>query len=42
MQFSGDENLAWRVDSEFNAKKLFFVTHPWYFKGKFHDQSHKN
>lgn len=22
------------------AKKLFFVTHPWYSKGKFHDQSH--
>tara|TARA_Y100000768_G_scaffold131051_1_gene97415 strand:- start:2987 stop:4060 length:1074 start_codon:yes stop_codon:yes gene_type:complete len=22
------------------AKKLFFVSHPWYTKGKFHDQSH--
>jgi capsular polysaccharide biosynthesis protein len=24
-----------------SAKKIFFVSHPWYTKGKFHDQSHK-
>ena len=29
-----------KIYKHINAKKLFFVTHPWYFKGKFHDQSH--
>ena len=24
-----------------SAKKIFFVSHPWYTKGKFHDQSHR-
>ena len=29
-----------KIYKHINAKKLFFVTHPWYFRGKFHDQSH--
>ena len=29
-----------KIYKHIKAKKLFFVTHPWYFKGKFHDQSH--
>ena len=28
------------IHKHINAKKLFFVTHPWYSKGKFHDQSY--
>ena len=29
-----------KIYKHINANKIFFVTHPWYFKGKFHDQSH--
>lgn len=29
-----------KINKHINAKQLFFVSHPWYFKGKFHDQSH--
>ena len=29
-----------KINKHINAKQLFFVSHPWYFKGRFHDQSH--